>query len=209
MIRSAAVLFVIVAFVGAAAAQKVFVNKPYGFAMEEPKGWIATDKSALTENLKKFEMEDADLERLLKENSGSILLAAYTKYSPSKKAGLIPTIQVSVRSKPPLPYERFSRSIVQSVERMNQTFEEFEFIGAPQDVDISGIRSVFMMARFTMASRAGKLMKIRSRMFAIPLEKYFFQVNFTDGFGNEDCTEEFERWVKTIKIGREALSQAK
>jgi len=36
----------------------------------------------------------------------------------------------------------------------------------------------------------------------IPLDKYFFQVNFTDGYDEDDCSAEFDELVRTIKVGR-------
>ena len=47
----------------------------------------------------------------------------------------------------------------------------------------------------------GEEMKVRSRTYAIPYKNYFFQVNFTDGQIEEDCSTLFEKLLSTIKIG--------
>lgn len=119
-------ILLMTSFVHFVFGQDMFVNKQYGFAMQEPKDWILTNKVALKDNLTKFEFDDATLARLLKENNGTILLAAYHKYDPSKKPGLIPTIQIQVRSKSlSTTYKEFEQQIIRSTEQFKKIFEEY------------------------------------------------------------------------------------
>jgi len=53
-----------------------------------------------------------------------------------------------------------------------------------------------------MKTQFNQILKVRSRAYAIPQKSYFFQINFTDGQIEEDCTKEFDELVKTIKIGK-------
>lgn len=182
--------------------QEAFVIKQYGFSMKTPKDWIATDKAELSDNLKKFDLTDEALKKLLKENNGSIVLAAFYKYAVTAKVGLIPTIQVRARSKGPVEYQEFKRAIVKSMETSKQILDEYEFAEEPSEIEISGVKSVLIVGKFKMKGKKGQILNVRSRMYAIPLKNYFFQVNFTDGFAGDDCSDEFDELVKTIKIGR-------
>jgi hypothetical protein len=183
--------------------QETFVNKQYGFSMQEPKGWISTNKAYLTENLEKFELTDVSLAKLLKDNNDSIVLAAFYKYELKTTAGLIPTIQIRVRTKTSTQYQEFKSAIVQSLEKAKHLLEEYEIVDVPKEINISGIKSVFIVSKFKMKGLNGQILKVRSRTYAIPFRNYFFQVNFTDEQVGEDCTAEFDKLVKTITIGRE------
>ncbi len=196
-------IFLLVSFAHCAFAQNTFVNKQYGFAMQEPKNWILSSKVAINDNLTKFELDDAVLAKLLKDSNGTILLAAYRKYDPVlKEVGLIPTIQIHIRSKSPSTFKEFEKQLIQSAEGFKNVFDQYEAIGEPQEVKISGIQSLLIVGKFIMKMKDGQIFKVRSRTYAIPLGTYFFQLNFSDGYEEEDCSLEFDNLVKTIKIGR-------
>jgi len=38
------------------------------------------------------------------------------------------------------------------------------------------------------------------KVIAIPNKNYFYQLNFTDGQTGEDCNEEFDALIQTIKV---------
>ena len=91
--------------------------------------------------------------------------------------------------------------MAQSANGFKKYFEDFEFINEITEIEISGIKCVYFIGKFTMKTQNGQEMKVRSRTYAIPYKNYFFQLNFTDGQIGEDCTKEFDELVKTIKIG--------
>ncbi|WP_310556023.1 hypothetical protein [Flavobacterium sp.] len=197
-------LIIIIVFIGlcfSVNAQKKFENKQYGFAIQEPKNWIEASNEVLKKNLVKFEVSDENLAKLIENSKGSILLTSFYKYDPKTTAGLIPTIQINVRNKPVDDFEYFKSLIIQSSKGFVKVFEDFEFIEEAKEIEISGINSVYFIGKFTMKGKDGQEMKVRSRTYAIPFKKYFFQVNFTDGQTGEDCTLEFDELIKTIKIG--------
>lgn len=198
-------IVLLIGFVHFVYGQDTFVNKQYGFAMQEPKDWILTNKAALKDNLTKFEINDAALAKLLKDNNGTILLAAYYKYDPSIKSGLIPTIQIQVRSKSPSTYKEFEQQILRSAEQFKKVFDKYETIGEPREVEISGLRTLLIVGKFNIKMNDGQILKVRSRTYTIPLKTYFFQLNFTDGYEEEDCSSEFDGLVKTIKVGLDAI----
>ena len=182
--------------------QTTFVNRQYGLEMQEPKGWIVTNKAALETNLTKLDFDDAKLTRLLNDAKGTILLSAYQKYDVSTRAGLIPTIKLQVRSKQPSTFKDFQQQILRSTEGFKKIFDENERIGEPREVEISGIKSLLLTYSFVLKTNNGRELKVRSRTYAIPLNSYFFQLNFIDG-QDEDCSVEFDQLVGTIKIGRD------
>ena len=182
--------------------QKAFVNKAYDFQIQEPEKWIEANNSELLKNLEKFELDEENLSKLISNNKGSLLLTSFYKYNPKTHAGLIPTIQINIRLKGGSNFEQFKSMITESSKSFKKYFEDFTYIIEPNEIEISGIKSVYFVGKFTMKTQNGQEMKVRSRTYAIPYKNYFFQLNFTDGQTGEDCNEEFDKLVKTIKIGK-------
>ena len=182
-------------------AQKVFENKQYKFAIDEPMNWIQTTNAELLKNLEKMELNDENLTKMITDNKGSILLASFTKYDPKKKAGLIPTIQINVRNKGNSNFEQFKNGMQASAESFKNMFTDFVFEKNLTEIEIDGVKSVCFIGKFTMNTKNGTEMKVRSRTYAIPYKNYFFQINFTDGQVDENCEKEFNELEKSIKIG--------
>jgi hypothetical protein len=182
-------------------SQKKFVNKEYEFEIQEPENWLAASNKVLLKNLENFEVTEENLNKLISNNKGSILLTSFYKYDPKTHAGIIPTIQINVRSKGKSDFEQFKSGMEQSANGFKKYFADFEFINEITEIEISGIKCVYFIGKFSMKTQNGKEMKVRSRTYAIPYKNYFFQLNFTDGQIGEDCTKEFDELVKTIKIG--------
>ena len=182
-------------------SQKKFVNKPYEFEIQEPENWIETSNKELLKNLEKFEVNEENLNKLISNNKGSVLLTSFFKYDPKTHAGIIPTIQINVRLKGKSDFEQFKSGMEQSANSFKKYFADFEFVNEITEIEISGIKCVYFIGKFTMKTQSGQEMKVRSRTYAIPYKNYFFQCNFTDGQFGEDCSKEFDELVKTIKIG--------
>jgi len=182
--------------------QKFFENKQYEFSIQEPKDWIITNNPELIKNLENMEVSEKALSKLIADYKGSILLTSFYKYNPKTHAGLIPIIQINVRSKSGSNFEQFKNVILESAKGFKQYFADFEYVEEPKEVLISGIKSIFFVGKFTMKTQDGQELKVRSRTYAIPYKSYFFQVNFTDGQVKEDCSKVFDELSKTIVIGR-------
>lgn len=142
------------------------------------------------------------LARILKDNNDAITLAAFYKYDLNTVAGLVPKIQITVRTNKTKNFQDFNGGITKSAESLKKFLDDFEFIEAPKEAEISGIKSMFLIGKFTVKMLDGQVLRARSRTYAIPMGNYFFQVDFTDGQVEEDCSVEFDQLVKSIKIGR-------
>lgn len=194
-------LFIIINCLNSVEAQQNFKNKEYGFQIQKPNNWIEADNKKLLKNLEKFDLTEENLTKLISDNKGSILLTSFHKYDPKTHPGLIPTIQINVRSKGRSDFKQFKNSLIESTKNFKTIFENFKFVKEVSEIKISGINSLFFIGQFTMKTQDGQDLKVRSRTYAIPYKNYFFQVNFIDGQVREDCTTEFDELLKTIKIG--------
>jgi hypothetical protein len=183
-------------------SQEKFSNKQYGFSIDKPIGWIEADNKELLRNLDKFELTEENLTKFINDHKGSILLTSYYKYNPKTHAGLIPTIQFNVRVNGARNFNEFKNVMTQSANSFKNHFEDFEFAVTPTVVEISGVKAIYFVGKFSMQMHNGILMKVRSRTYAVPYGSYFFQLNFTDGQDKEDNSELFDSLIKTIKIGK-------
>ena len=181
-------------------SQSLFRSKEYGFEMQSPIKWNQATNTLIQENLDKFDVNEENLQKILRNNKGSIFLTSYYKYDPKTHPGLIPTIQINVRQKPDINFEQFKMLMVQSAKGFSTVFSDFSYITAPTEIEIDGIRSVYFIGKFTMKTQDGEEMKVRSRTYAIPNKNYFYQLNFTDGQTGEDCNQEFDAIIQTIKV---------
>lgn len=199
--KSLIVLFLVSIYCPKIYGQEIFENKPYEFSIQKPAKWIEADNTLIVDNLDKLELTEEQLTRLINDHKGSVMLAAFYKYNIKKHAGLIPTVQVNVRLNGTPNFEVFEEVMIQSTQSLKNVLNDFEFEVLPTSLEISGIKSVYFVGKFSLPMQNGELMKVRSRTYAIPYGAYFFQVNFTDGQENEDCTKLFDTLVQTIKIG--------
>jgi len=193
-------LFGIALFSNNVISQSIFRSKEYGFEMQYPNNWKQANNSMLLDNLEKFEVNEENLQKILRTNRGSILLSSFYKYDPKTHPGLIPTIQINVRLKPDVDFEQFKILMIQSAKGFSTVFSDFGYIIEPVEIEISGVKSVYFVGKFTMKTQNGQEMKVRSRTYAIPNKNYFYQLNFTDGQTGEDCNEEFDALIQSIKV---------
>jgi len=193
-------LFGIALFSNNVISQSIFRSKEYGFEMQYPNNWKQANNSILLDNLEKFEVNEENLQKIVRTNRGSILLSSFYKYDPKTHLGLIPTIQINVRLKPDVDFEQFKILMIQSAKGFSTVFSDFAYIIEPVEIEISGVKSVYFVGKFTMKTQDGQEMKVRSRTYAIPNKNYFYQLNFTDGQTGEDCNEEFDALIQTIKV---------
>lgn len=181
-------------------AQDRFESKEYGFSIAIPSEWIAASNNDILENLKKMDVSDENLVKMINDHNGSLLLTSFYKYDPKTTAGLIPTIQVNVRANPTPTFDYFESMIVQSAEGFKNHFKDFTYAEEPTVIEVGGMKAVYFIGKFSMPTQNGQTLKVRSRTYAVPKGSYFFQMNFTDGQTKEDCSELFETLVKSIKI---------
>ncbi len=183
-------------------AQQRYENKAFGYSMQEPKGWIFANTADQEANLMKLDLTDQQLTEILERHKGSVHIQSFYKYDPQTHHGLVPAIQINVREKKNEDYDRFKTYIIASAFKFKDIYPDYEFIDEPREVKASHIKSIYFSGKFTMKTQTGQEYRVRSRVYVIPYKHYYFQITFTDSMLEDDCTMEFDRLVKTIKISK-------
>lgn len=170
--------------------------------MKEPENWKVLEKSELAKSLESYDFTDEELAKLIKNSDSTILSLIYIKYDPSSISGLNPKIQIDIRKKSTKTFEQFKSSLTNSAETLKKYFDDLEFVTEPQETEVANIKSVYFVCKFTLKAQTGEQFKVRSKVFAIPYNDYFFQISFVDGQETEDNSKLFDELLKTIKIGK-------
>lgn len=165
--------------------------------MAAPEGWHSISNQGLIDNLGRIKISPAQLDKLLANRSAPVV--AYTKYRPDAHAGLIPTVQVSVRRNPAKTFSGFMSLITRSIDEPKAVLPAFELTQAPRVVLVGGRQAVVFAATYALETKNAGTMTVRARTYAVPNGTTFFQINFIDG-PNDDCAVLFDQLVRTIRF---------
>lgn len=170
------------------------------FYIDEPEGWITVAKSEIYDNLSNFEFTDDQLKKLMKNNNNSLLVVAYSKYKQEEYAGIIPTVQITLMPNNTNSFESFQKNILESTKTLKNYFGNFEYIDKPAVAEIDGIKSIYFKTKFDLVLEDGEVVNVRSWNYAVPYKSFFYQINFSDTFDQDDNSELFNKLIKSIKI---------
>jgi len=185
-----------------ALGQKIFKDERYGFSMQEPENWMTGDKKMITENLGKLKLDEDELAKLIKSSNGSYLLTSFYKYDPKTHAGVIPTIQINVRTNPTKTFEQFSAVMNNSMGSLQRIFNDFSFVKKLEATELNGAKALYFVGTYTLTIKGNESTKVRVSNYSIPYGNYFFQVSFINELAVDEDVKLFDALAKTIKIGR-------
>lgn len=180
--------------------QTFFENKQFGVSMQNPTDWNMADNKDFLKSIENIDFSKDDVSALIKASKGSLLLVAFNKYEIGKHLGLIPTIKISARLNPTQNFAEFKMWDAQSTEGIKKHVPDFENIIESKEIEISGLKGIENYHKFSMKTKEGTILKIKSRSYIIPVGKYYLTFAFIDGQETDDCSAEFEELIKTIKI---------
>lgn len=182
--------------------QERFENSQYEFSIQEPKGWYIAPEGYDLKNFRNIDMTDEKLSELLKNNKGTLPVVTFYKYKTNERAGLIPTVKVLLRTNRTNNLGDFKKMIIQSAQGFKEFFTDFEFISPVKEIVISDIKGYYFVGKYSMKTQSGIPMLIKSSVYCIPYKNFFYQISFMDGRVSDDCTDEFNELLESIKIGK-------
>ena len=202
MKKATTILLLILLWTISASAQEAFSSARWRFSMTLPEFWISMDKKTRDAISDNFEFSEEALKKILDGDKGTTLVAAYYYRNPERGMNVHPQVQVAARRKSAMEFAAFRRQMLASTASFKQVFPDIVF-SEPKEIEISGIRSVLMTGVFTIKGPDDRVLRARSRIYAVPLANYFFQITLNDGQDRDaDFSKEFEELVKTIRIGK-------
>ena len=169
----------------------------FGFHIPPPNNWYRVSVRDISDNLSRLEMSDPQLTKAISDLKGTLLLVSYAKYNPSEHAGLIPSFQVNLWNNPTKTFRDFFLMVSKGSEEMRRAWDQFQYVDKPQIVKIASKQSVYFAGKFTVKAADGQILKARTRVYAIPKEDKFFQINLNDG-DEDDCWEVYNGLLRSI-----------
>jgi hypothetical protein len=202
MKKTSTILLLILFWATSAIAQETFSSTRWRFSMELPQYWTSMNKETHDAIADNFEFSEEALKKILDGDKGTTFIAAYYYQKPGQGMSVHPQVQVQARRKGPVNFAQFRTSIVNSIASFKTIFPDIVFSDA-KEVEVSGIRSVLMTGVFSIKGPDNRILRARSRIYAVPLVNYFFQITLNDGQDPDaDFGKEFDGIVKTIRVGR-------
>ena len=173
--------------------------KATAFAIKAPEGWHLMTREGVVDNLGRLQMSASERRKLLANAAVSTPVVTYMKYQPTAKVGLIPKIDVVLRSNPTTTFEAFFKMMSTGPAQLKALFPDFKLTEPMREVRVGGRRAVLMSAVYSIeTSNAGRL-STRGLMYAVMDGDAFFQISLTDG-PTDDCAAVFAQVMSTIRF---------
>lgn len=183
--------------VSSAFAQKIYNNKAFGFTIEIPQTWWEDNRDGFPAHI---EVSDAERRKILDDSRSVFLTLFYDRETIKEGGNYTPKMQFNVAGNSEKDPKKLLKATEKNAEALKKYQLDFKFVQKPKQIEISGIKSVYYIATYSMIVN-GKNTTIRTYTYVIPYKNYVFHLNFTDEIKGKDRSKEFEEAVKTIKIG--------
>ena len=178
-------------------AQKIYHNKGFGITIEIPQTWWEDNRNGFPAHI---ELGNTERNKILEDSRSVFLTLFYDRETIKEGGNYIPKMQFNVAANSERDIKNLLKATKQNAESLKKYQPDFKLVQKPKQVEISGINSVHYITTYSMMVN-GKNTTIRSYTYIIPVRNYVFHLNFTDEINGKDRSKEFEKAVKTIKIG--------
>ena len=189
--------FLLVLTAGTAFAQKKYENKAFGLYIEVPQTWWEDNRNGIPANAQFTELEKA---KILADSRSVFLTLFYDRETIKDGGNYTPKMQFNVAGNYEKGYSALLKATKANTEKLKAFQPDFKFVKEPGEITISGIKSVYYIATYSMLVNGINTI-IRTHTYIVPYKNYIFHLNFTDEVGGKDRSKEFEEAIKSIKVG--------
>lgn len=122
-------------------------------------------------------MSASERRKLLENTAASTPVVTYTKYQPTERAGLIPKLDVVLRSNPTKTFEAFFKMISTSPAQLKAFFPDFTLTEPLREVRVGGRRAVLMSAAYSVETNNTGRLSVRGLVYAVMDGDALFQIS--------------------------------
>lgn len=168
------------------------------FNIDFPRGWIQFQRNDVLNSVKnKFEFSDKMKEEIL-SNSTSKQLFGYA--APNKPGALYrPNIQVLLIKSQTENFSQFKSDIQNSLEGFKTKISDLTIIDSVSEIIIDGKKSLYAKITGYLPTKTGDKAQLISRIYAIPSDKYFYQITMNDS-NDYDCEADFKKVLESLQL---------
>ncbi len=168
------------------------------FNIDFPRGWIQFQRNDVLNSFKtKFDFSDKMKQEIL-ANATSKQLFGYA--APNKSGALYrPNIQVLLIKNQTENFSQFKADIQNSLESFKTKISDFKIIDSLSEITIDGKKSLYAKITGYLPTKTGDKAQLISRIYAIPADKYFYQITMND---SEDykCESDFKKVLASLRL---------
>lgn len=168
------------------------------FNIDFPNGWIQFQRNDVLNSVKdKFEFSDKMKEEIL-ANATSKQLFGYA--APNKPGALYrPNIQVLLIKNQTQNFAQFKTDIQYSLEAFKTKISDFKIIESLSEITIDGKKSLYAKITGYLPTKTGEKAQLVSRIYAIPADKYFYQITMNDS-EDYNCESDFKKVIASLQL---------
>ncbi len=168
------------------------------FHIQFPENWIEFQRSDVLNSVKyKYEIPDSLKAKILK-NQKSVQIYGYA--APAKaEMKYRPNIQVLLLKKPTTNNKDFKRAIESSMQSFKTVFSNLQIIDSFTTKTIDNKNAIYGKISGLMNTKSGEKVQVTTRIYAIPVGKYFYQLTFNDT-NDYNFESVFNEVISTIKL---------
>jgi len=168
------------------------------FYLKFPDNWIEFQRNDVLKSVSnKYELSDKIREEILASSNSTQLYG----YAAPNKPGILyrPNIQVLLLKNQAQNFAQFKIGIERSLEGFKTKISDLKIIDSFKTISINNHQAVY--AKFTgfIPTKSGDKAQLISRIYAIPIRKYFYQLTLNDS-GDYDCEAEYKKVIETLKL---------
>lgn len=179
----------------------VFTNPTAGLEVTKPAGWHYVAAAQNLNNLKAVNLNDEEFHAAMQKYATAPLVAM-TKY-PEPYDDLNPSFKANIKPYGQLKGMQPVALINLVLPQFRKTFQDFELVQAPVEVDVAGIMSAYARMNYTMQIPDGRTFPTTSELWIVPRGDYFFMLGA--GTRQDEKTgsrSEIQAILKSLKIER-------
>jgi len=179
----------------------VFISPTVGFEVTKPTDWHYITAAQVLENIKAINLNDEKFHEAMQKYTTAPLVAM-TKF-PEPYEDVNPSFKVNIKPYGQLKGKSPAELINLVASQIQKTFNDFDLVQPPIEIDVSGIKSAYARMNYTMQLSNGNSFPTTSELWIVPWGDYFFMVGA--GTRQDEKTgsrKEIAAILSTVKIER-------
>ncbi len=151
-----------------------FESVTVGFKATKPANWQFVTAQENLENLKKVELNDAELQQLMIKYSTAPLVAMMKHPEPFDDIN--PSFKVNIKPLGQLRGADPKQILGLILPQLQKMFKDFKLEQEPMDTTVSGLKASYMRINYSLSIPDGRVFLTTSELWIVPRGDYFFMI---------------------------------
>ena len=180
----------------------LFNNTTAGFSIQKPEQWSFLSNQLVAASREQINLEDKDLEKMVKERASAPLVAMAKHQEPFED--LNPGVQVMVRPLGPFAAMAPTEMMRMTANQLKNAFPDFAIVEDIQEAQVDGLNAAHMKMQYTVASADGRQFQTTTWMWLVPRGEQLFTIGMSGPQEGPDMSDaEFQQIFDSIRIEKQ------